>query len=151
MGLGLGLEKFFVSFLVGRVEQIEWRHRIGVQVQNNRQGELGKGDDKDDGVWDKLEQVNEDPLDPTQLIARKLEPLLSSVEIADPLSIRPEILGALHEGVLHLLEEKLGLQPQSFLIILVQLGLQLVHLLVLQQMVTVCVGYSGHAAGQYVG
>lgn len=68
--------QFLDPFLVCGVEQVEGGHSIGVEIQDDGQGELGEGHYQNDRVRNELEQIDENSLNFAQLVTSELKPLL---------------------------------------------------------------------------
>ena len=96
------------ALVPGGVEEVEGGDGVGVEPEDDWEGELCEGDDQDDRVWDELDHVDLDPVRFCQFVPRELIGDLIFVQIGDPLDIVPEIFGPLYDGVLRLLQDKFG-------------------------------------------
>jgi hypothetical protein len=133
VALELNLLVALDALVPGCVEQVEGGDCVGVEPEDDRQGELGEGHEQDDGVGDELDHVDLDAVAFCQFVAGELVVDLRFIEVGDPLDVVPEVLGSLHEGVLGLLEDELGLEQQRLLAVGEELLLELLHLMVVQQ------------------
>ena len=127
------------ALVLGRVEEVEGRHGVGVQPEDDGQRQLREGHHQDHRVGNELDHVDLDAVAFRQLVPRELVVHLGLVEVEDPLGVVPEVFGALDERVLGLLEDELGLEQQRLLAVREQLLLQLLHLVVVQHAVLAAV------------
>jgi hypothetical protein len=128
------------TLVPGRVEEVEGGDGVGVEPEDDGQGELCEGDDQNDGVRDELDHIDLDPLRFRKFVPREFIRDLILVEVGDPLNVIPKVLGPLDDGVLGLLEYELALEHQRLLAIGVELLLELLHLVVVEQPAPVAVG-----------
>lgn len=121
MALELDLFVLLYAFVFGSVEEVKGGHCVWVQPEDDGQREFGKRHDEDDRVGDELDHIDLDAVALGEFIPGELVIHLGLVEVNDPLGVVPEVLRSLHQRVLGLLQDELGLQQQRLLAISEQL------------------------------
>ena len=95
------------SFVFGSVEEEKRRNCVWEYPNHSRNQQLSQGYGQKDGIWDELQNIQDDSPADSHLVASKLCPFLRFVQVVYPFGISPKILRALNNGVLGFLENKL--------------------------------------------